>query len=219
MEYPPPTCNSPLARAVGNAWAFPVEASESSDAREPTIIQFLSIPYSWKESKLPSCHISSTIGATSKAGRPFARLLREQTFLLRWRSRLGRRGTCRCRDSGVRGRGICRGRCGWCRRGAHSRGRRSRGIEVAEFQIDGFNLKRHLVARTQNRFEAGMHLDHLIGPRVEPQEAGQRHRRLLLQVLHVQLDALGDHRLHPEGRILVALDEGIADHRSEERRV
>src|ERR1035438_4085195 len=78
MEYPPPTCNSPLAKAVGNAWAFPVEASESSDAREPTIIQFLSIPYSWEESKLPSCHISSTIGATSKAERPFARLLREQ---------------------------------------------------------------------------------------------------------------------------------------------
>src|ERR1035441_11067870 len=80
MEYPPPTCNSPVAKAVGNAWAFPVEASESNDARGLTSIQFLSIPYPWQESKLPSCRISSTIGATSKAERPFARLLREQNF-------------------------------------------------------------------------------------------------------------------------------------------
>src|ERR1017187_10595589 len=44
MEYPPPTCNSPLARAVGNAWAFAVEARKSKDAREPAIIKFFSIP-------------------------------------------------------------------------------------------------------------------------------------------------------------------------------
>src|ERR1035437_2253801 len=78
MEYPPPTWNSPLARAVGNAWVFPVEASESNDAREPTIIRFFSIPCSWEESKQRSCRVSSSIGATSKQQRPFARLLREQ---------------------------------------------------------------------------------------------------------------------------------------------
>ena len=43
------------------------------------------------------------------------------------------------------------------------------------------------------------------------QETVQRHGGLLLEVLHIELDALGEHSFHPECVVAVTADEGVAD--------
>ena len=53
-------------------------------------------------------------------------------------------------------------------------------------------------------------LDHLVGPGIELQEAGERHGGLLLEVVVVELGRLGDHGLQPEGAI--RLQQAVADH-------
>src|ERR1700733_166292 len=131
----------------------------------------------------------------------------------RWWSRRSRR--CRCGLGGgcssVVGRWIRRRCCRRCRRWGF------RSLVVAELQIDGLNLEGHLVCCCQKRFEGRVHDEDLVGPRIEAQEAGQRHGRLLFEILHVELWSLGNHGLHPEGRVFVVLDEGVTDHRLVER--
>ena len=58
-----------------------------------------------------------------------------------------------------------------------------------------------------------MHDEDLIGPGIEAEEAGKRHRSLLLEILHIEFGSLGRDGLHPEGRVLIALGETVADHR------
>ena len=85
-------------------------------------------------------------------------------------------------------------------------------LVVAQLQVDGHDLEGHLVRGAENRLVGRVQGDDLVGPRIVAQEALERHGGLLLEVVHVELVALGDQGLHPEGVVDVALDEAIAEH-------
>ena len=89
--------------------------------------------------------------------------------------------------------------------------RLSRCFVITKFEIDGFNLERHLVGCREKRLVGGVESDELVGPGIESQEAGERHGGLLFEIGHVELGSLGHESGQPEGLILIALGETVSD--------
>src|SRR6201996_584148 len=123
---------------------------------------------------------------------------------------VGGRWVGACRRSGLGwGRGSS---CGSLRRGCS---RSCRRLPVRESQVDGRDLKRQLVASTEERLVRCVQFDHLVRPGVSPEELGERHGGLLFQVAVIELGSFGYESLHPEGA--VGAEQTVADLRIGQR--
>jgi hypothetical protein len=88
------------------------------------------------------------------------------------------------------------------------------GLPVSEVYGDGGDLKRELVAGTQESLWSCVEFDHLVSPGIVTKVGIEGLSCLLLQVGVVELGSLGDDTLHPEAA--VGLDEAIAELREGE---